>query len=206
MKYRTAEDIESLLLDEQETIVNKIDPEKIDVYLFLHDLFKKTDVTTNRVFQFAFRHFYKLDNPSLTQEFQDRYFEIMEQQRNDKHSSIVNVVTELYEIKNHKGNPTMQFPLATAMLHTLNPNFPTYDSDVAKAFDFSSTYHLNGFYKKMKRYVDQYQHTFDTYKILMERESLAPMFDHFETRFPRNGLSKVKKMDLMVAELGKQLS
>ncbi|MFG6119241.1 MULTISPECIES: hypothetical protein [Thalassobacillus] len=206
MKYRTADDIKDLLLDDQENIINQIDPEKIEVYRFLHDRFKETDVTKDLVFQFAFRYFYKLDNPSLTQEFQERFFEIMENQRNESRPNIVRVVTDLYEVKNHKGNPTMQFPLATAMLHTLNGNFPTYDSDVAKAFDFSSTYHLNSFYKKMKRYIDQYRHTFDTYSILLEEESLKVMFDNFDRRFPKSGLSKVKKLDLMVSEMGRQIS
>ncbi|WP_028784073.1 hypothetical protein [Thalassobacillus devorans] len=206
MKYRTAADIKDLLLDDQETIINNIDPEKIDVYHFLHDRFKKTDVTKDLVFQFNFRYFYKLDNPSLTEEFQDRFFEIMENQRNEKRPNIVRVVTDLYEVKNHKGNPTMQFPLATAMLHTLNGYFPTYDSDVAKAFDFSSTYHLNSFYKKMKRYINQYRHTFDTYSELLDEESLQVMFDNFDKRFPKSSLSKVKKLDLMVSELGRHLS
>ncbi|MFD1020126.1 hypothetical protein [Thalassobacillus hwangdonensis] len=206
MKYRTAENLKDLLLDDQETVVNRIDPEKIEVYQFLHQMFKETDVRKDHVFKFVFRYFYRLDNPSLTPEFHEAYFEIMERQRSEKRPNIVNIVQELYEIKNHKGNSAMQFPLAASMLHTLNPNFPTYDSDVAKAFDFSSTYHLNGFDKKMKRYIGQYKHTYSTYIELLDDEALEPMFQHFDERFPKSQLPKVKKLDLMVSELGNYLS
>ncbi|WP_181346806.1 hypothetical protein [Thalassobacillus sp. CUG 92003] len=202
MKYRTAQEIKKLLLEDHETVVNQIDAEKIDVYMFLHHRFQNTRASHDPMFQFVFRYFYKLDNPSLTNEFEQRYFEIMDELHTEEKPNIMHIVRDLYEVKNHKGNPTMQFPLAASMLHTLNAKFPTYDSDVAKAFDFSSTYHLSGFDKKMKRYIEQYMHTFTTYQELLEDEAIRPVLNHFDERFLNNGLSNVKKIDLIVGQLG----
>ncbi|MCP3032897.1 hypothetical protein LF817_16350 [Halobacillus sp. A1] len=206
MKYRTAEDLKPLLFDEQERVVNQIPREKVDVYAYLNDNFDKSYVPDDSIYQFVFRHFFKLDNPSLTNEFEEKYFILMEQQRDLERPNIVKITKELYDIKNHKGNPTMQFPLAAAMLHAINPVFPSYDSDIAKAFDFSSTYHLSGFDKKMKRYIGQYQHTFNTYKQLLDDEGIKPLIEHFDEKFPDHvNLPEVKKLELIVAQLGHSL-
>ncbi len=203
MKYRTAADIKQFLLDDQEAVVNNIPREKVDVYDYLSQEFANTYVPDDTIYQFVFRHFFKLDNPSLTKEFESEYFKIMEEQREQERPNIVHITKRLYEIKNHKGNPTMQFPLAAAMLHAINPEFPSYDSDIAKAFDFSSTYHLAGFEKKMKRYIKQYQHTYQTYKQLLDDEALMPIFHHFDEKFPdHEQLAQVKKLDLIIAQLG----
>ncbi|RWZ59004.1 hypothetical protein EQV77_08615 [Halobacillus fulvus] len=205
MKYRTADDLRELLLQEHENIVNKISQEKLDVYLFLQKTFHDTYLPDDTLYQFVFRHFFRLDNPSLTKEFETEYFKLMEEQRTEERPNIVQITKKLYEVKNHKGNPTMQFPLAAAMLHAINPEFPSYDGDVIRAFDFSSTYHLSGFEKKMKRYIEQYQHIFRTYKELIDEESLEPLFTHFDERFPDYHLPKVKKLDLLVSQLGNHL-
>ncbi|ELK49072.1 hypothetical protein [Halobacillus sp. BAB-2008] len=205
MKYRTAQDLKELLLEERERVVNNIPQEKLDVYLYLHTVFEDTYVPDDKLYQFIFRHFFRLDNPSLTKEFESCYFKLMEEQRDHERPNIVQITKRLYEVKNYKGNPTMQFPLAASMLHTLNPSFPSYDSDIVKAFDFSSTYHLSGFDKKMKRYIAQYQHTFHTFGEMMEDEALEPLFTHFDQRFPEYELPKIKKLDLLVAQLGNSL-
>ncbi|WP_173918602.1 hypothetical protein [Halobacillus sp. Marseille-Q1614] len=206
MKYRTAADLKQLLFDEEEKVVNQIPREKVDVYSYLHENFKNTYVPEDTIYQFIFRYFFKLDNPSLTNEFEEEYFKIMEEQRGLERPSIVQITKRLYEIKNHKGNPTMQFPLAAAMLHAINPGFPSYDSDIAKAFDFSSTYHLSGFDKKMKRYIGQYQHSFKTYRELIEDEAVGPLTNHFNEKFPdHRGLPEVKKIELIVGQLGRNL-
>ncbi|MBA2175300.1 hypothetical protein H0266_10370 [Halobacillus locisalis] len=206
MKYRTAEDLRDLLLEDHESVVNQIPQEKLDVYIYLQQLYQDTYVPDDHLFQFVFRYFFRLDNPSLTKEFEDQYFKVMEEQRGEERPNIVQITKRLYEVKNHKGNPTMQFPLAAAMLHTINPEFPTYDGDIVKAFDFSSTYHLSGFDKKMKRYMEQYQHTFRTYNELLDEESMQPLFEHFDERFPGYDLPKVKKLDLIVAQFGNKIS
>ncbi|UOQ45376.1 hypothetical protein MUN89_05365 [Halobacillus salinarum] len=202
MKYRTATDLKQLLLEDQERVVNQIPREKVDVFIYLHDAFKDTYVPDDTLYKFIYRYFFRLDNPSLTQEFEEEYFKLLEELRTQERPNIVLVTKHLYDIKNHKGNPTMQFPLAAAMLHTINPEFPTYDSDVAKAFDFSSTYHLNGFEKKMRRYIGQYRHLFNTYSELLDDEALEPLFNHFDERFLDYDLPKIKKLDLMVCQLG----
>lgn len=205
MKYRSADDLMKLLLEARESVVNNIPKEKLDVYLYLNQEFTNTYVPDDTLYQFIFRHFFRLDNPSLTKEFEECYFKLMEEQRSNERPNIVQITKRLYEVKNHKGNPTMQFPLAAAMLHCINPEFPSYDGDIVKAFDYSSTYHLSGFDKKMKRYIEQYQHTFRTYSQLLDEESLKPIFKHFDERFPQNNLPKVKKMDLIVSQLGNNL-
>ncbi|MCA0985502.1 hypothetical protein LCL89_15810 [Halobacillus yeomjeoni] len=205
MKYRTANDLKDLLLEDHEKVVNEIAQESVDVYVHLHNAFQDTYLPDDTLYQFIFRHFFRLDNPSLTKEFEVEYFKLMEEQRGCERPNIVQITKKLYEVKNHKGNPTMQFPLAASMLHAINPEFPSYDGDIVKAFDFSSTYHLSGFDKKMRRYIEQYQHLYHTYRELLEDEALEPLFVHFDERFRDYALPRVKKLDLMVSQLGNSL-
>ena len=41
--------------------INKLSKESFDVYGFINDEFKNTDITKNHLFQFVFRSFYRLD-------------------------------------------------------------------------------------------------------------------------------------------------
>ncbi|WP_347862206.1 hypothetical protein U0355_03190 [Salimicrobium sp. PL1-032A] len=205
MKYRNAEELTSWIVDDYEQLINHIPEEKIEVYLYAHRMYHATYVPEDGVYQFVFRNFFRLDNPSLTGEFKETYFQLMEDVREEKRPNLYRITKELFAIPNHKGNHTLQFPLATAMLHAINPAFPHYETSVAKAFDFSSTYHLSGFYKKMKRYIDQYRHMYETYQELLGKEELQPALNHFDERFGEYDLPDEKKIDLIVSQLGSTL-
>ncbi|SIS41340.1 hypothetical protein [Salimicrobium flavidum] len=205
MKYRNSEELTSMILDDYEQLINRIPEEKLEVYLYTNRMYHNTYVPEDGLYQFVFRHFFRLENPSLTQEFKDTYFQTMEEAREEIRPNIYRITKRLYEVPNHKGAYTLQFPLTTAMLHAINPAFPHYDSAVSKAFDFSSTYHLSGFYKKMKRYIDQYRHMYETYQALIGLEEMQPVFEHFDARFGEYQLPDEKKVDLIVSQLGSTL-
>lgn len=202
MKYRNSEELTSMILNDYEQLINRIPEEKVEVYLYTNRMYHSTYVPEDGLYQFVFRHFYRLENPSLTDEFKQTYFQLMEEARKEKRPNIYRITKQLYEVPNHKGAKTLQFPLATAMLHAMNPAFPNYDSTVFKAFDFSSAYHLSGFYKKMKRYIDQYRHMYETYQALIGMEEMQPVFSHFDERFSEYQLPEEKKIELIVSQLG----
>ncbi|AKG03743.1 MULTISPECIES: hypothetical protein [Salimicrobium] len=205
MKYRASQELTSMIIGDYEELINAIPEEKVAVYLYTNRMYHSTYVPEDGLYQFVFRHFYRLENPSLTQDFKDRFFDLMEGVRGETRPNVYHITKSLYEVANHKGAYTLQFPLATAMLHAINPAFPHYDTQVFKAFDFSSAYHLSGFYKKMKRYIDQYRHMYETYQKLIDLEEMQPVFDHFDERFGGYQLPVEKKIDLIVSQLGSTL-
>lgn len=119
-----------------DSIVRDIGRESIDVYRFLSDRFLQSNVSSDTIFQFVFRSFYRLDNAGLTDIFKTRYFELLEANRRNESIDLTSIVTELYEFPNRKSHNTLQFSFATKLANTVNCSYPIYDSKVGLMFDF----------------------------------------------------------------------
>jgi hypothetical protein len=77
IKFLLSQQVLSALLEKKDQAFNKLDVESFYVYNFLKDEYLETkDITTNHLFQFTYRSFYRLDNAGLTKEFKNRYFEL----------------------------------------------------------------------------------------------------------------------------------
>ncbi|WP_407269343.1 hypothetical protein [Radiobacillus sp. PE A8.2] len=195
-------ELKKLLLDHQQ-MINMIDPKSLAIQEFLHTQSRKQAVDDNHVFTFVYRNYHNLTTPSLTAEFETKYFQLMEQVRkSSKVPNITQLTYSLYVIKNRYNNPNMQFPLVIDMVHTFYPHFPTFSQAIVQTFKFPTTYHLTGFYKKMARSIEQYRYVHDTYQQLLQEDVIQPLFKKFDEQFPNNNFGKVKKLDLIVNQLG----
>ena len=203
MGYNQEDDIKEMVIESQDTLIDNI-KEAIEVYTFLHRQALEK-VEGNGLFIFTFRSFYNIDSRGVTDTFEQKYFSLMEQHRaGNKLPNITIICDELYQVKNKYGNPTMQFPLVTNMLNTLNPYFPTFEQEIADLFSFTSTRHLKGFYKKMKRYLDQYRILHETYCNLVTDPDLADVFAKVNKTYEQGrALPNYKKLDLLMLQLGR---
>ena len=130
------------ILNKKSEAFNKIDIESFYVYNFLKDEFLKTeDITSNYLFQFTYRSFYRLDNAGLTKEFKRRYFELMQQYKTSD-ISLKNICIDLHNYKTKKDLNSVQFSFATKLANTIDETYPIYDSEVAKLFNFNQPYYL----------------------------------------------------------------
>ena len=116
-------------------IVANIQEESLATYCFIHEQWNSSSAVENKLFQFVFRSFYRLDNAGLTDEFKKKYFELLENSRGNE-PNITTICEELYCIKNRKGLNSLQFSFATKLANTVNPKLPIYDSEVAKMYGF----------------------------------------------------------------------
>ena len=88
--------------------INKLSIESFDVYRFLNKEFKNTEgITKNNLFQFVFRSLHILDNAVLTPEFKTR-----------------------------KDLNSIQFSFVTKFANIIDNQYPIYDSEVIKLFNF----------------------------------------------------------------------
>lgn len=163
--------------DKADQIVGNIDQESVDVYLFLKSEFEKTDVTTNPLFQFVFRSFYRLDNAGLTPEFKNEYFKILQTIRNDQSVDISAIVEHLYLFPNRKGQNSLQFSFATKMINIIDDSEPIYDSEVAKIFNFRPPYHSKGFNKRLESFIKFQRFLKKSYSEVLETKTLKPAFE-----------------------------
>jgi len=185
-------------------IVDNIDQESIDVYIFLKSEFKKSDVTMNPLFQFVFRSFYRLDNAGLTPEFKDEYFKILQSVRSEVSIDILEIVEKLYSFPNRKGQNSLQFSFVTKMINMIDDSVPIYDSEVAKVFNFRPPYHSKGFGKRLELFIEFHQFLKKNYISILENKKLNPAFEKMKKKFKNIGkLPKTKMLDFLIWSAGK---
>ena len=183
-------------------IIENIDQESVDVYNFLKNEFRKSNVNENYLFQFVFRSFYRIDNAGLTPEFKKEYFKILEQNRNEKQLNFEKVLRRLYSFPNRKGQNTLQFSFATKMFNTIDEIMPIYDSEVAKMFSMSRPYQSE-FDIKLDKYLDQLDKIQNNYERVINQNLLPKTIGLFDQVFKDNKLSEMKKLDFIFWSAGK---
>jgi hypothetical protein len=118
-------------------ILENLGDEPIEVYLFLSNRFCKCDVSKDKVFQFVFRSFYRLDLAGLTIGFKDEYFKTLEGLRTARLIDLTGLVRKFRELPTLRGHKSLQFSFVTKLAHTVDATYPVFDDDVATTFAFS---------------------------------------------------------------------
>lgn len=155
-------DIEVLddIIARQDHIQYSLADADIDVYLFLLDRLHTAHgkISTDHVFQFLFRSYYRLDNAGLSPEFKVAYFKIMEENFSAKNIDLRGICKDLYAYKNRRHQNTLQFSFVSKLAAMIDPELPIYDLYVSKIFGFHAPYGhstdrrldmLLGFYQRL---------------------------------------------------------
>jgi hypothetical protein len=200
---RTTAEIVNIINSKAQEIVANISTESIDVYNFLTAQYAKTDVTTNFLFQFVYRSFYRLDNAGLTAQFKTEYFNIMQAYRPIEHFDFSTILRRLYDIQNHKGQSTFQFSFVTKMQNTIFDDKPIYDSEVARMFSFGQPKYGICFDDKLAFFLEQLQVIQQTYTTIIKNNSIQEAITSFDTKFQGNNLVPIKKLDFIFWCAGK---
>jgi hypothetical protein len=188
-------------------IVENLNQEEIDVYIFLTDEFQKGSILDNYVFQFTFRSFYRIDNAGLTSEFKAKYFENLEKYRKNKAIPIESIVRDLYDIPNRKGQKSLQFSFVTKLANTINSRFPIYDSKIAKVYNFREPYNYKTFDQRLNEYLGFYNLLSESYQAIIKEQLLKPVFKKFHSKFKSNSkMPDIKALDFIMWSAGKLLS
>lgn len=191
--------------DSSSEIVKNIQEESLATYCFIHEQWNKSSAVENKLFQFVFRSFYRLDNAGLTDEFKKKYFELLESFRGVE-PNITTLCETLYDIKNRKGSKSLQFSFVTKMANTINPMLPIYDSEVAKMYGYKPPiFNKHTIDQRIEKLLKFYKHLSDDYTKILNEGLLEETFDTFDRNFPsyQDKLGKNKKLDFVVWSAGK---
>ncbi|SDC04771.1 hypothetical protein SAMN05421663_101251 [Terribacillus halophilus] len=199
----TGTDLLGQLLLQKDALLTSIRREDIALDAFLRREARRPD--HHPVFRYVLRHYIGLVNPNLTEEFEQTFFYLFQAAaRQPDKRNIVGLTEALYEVKNRRGNPSMQFPQVTHMLHLLNVHYPIYDPARTAFLGMPSANHLSGFDKKMTRYIEQYSQLFECYQSILTDsrfESLTAAFDEYFQDPGYEAPSRAKKLDLLMQAL-----
>lgn len=191
------------------SIVDGIGAESVAVYLYLLREFKNRPVDTNLLFQFVFRSFYRLDNAGLTNDFKREYFRLMEGHRHiSGEIPLDTLVRALYRFPARNGHAGIQFSFVTKLANAINPDYPIYDSEVAKVFAFQPPYPSRPFEDRLANYLGFYGKLRDAYKQILSENLMAQPRRLFRQKYADIAASvpELKVLDFIIWSAGKQMA
>jgi hypothetical protein len=184
-----------------DSIIENLTEQDIQVYQFIKDEFACTDVSKNKVFQFVYSHFYTLDNLKVTPEFKNKYFEIMEELRATKQIDIESILFKLYDIP-VRGKNKYHYSFASKLAHTLDENFPIWDSMIRKVFGYVNP-KGNDPEKLGDDFRDLIENIQSAYQQIIKEDLLIECLTRFDEKFKDNNISTLKKIDFIFWSAGK---
>ena len=154
-------------------IVQFIGHESVDVYRFLSKRFCEQDPKDDKVFQFIFRSFYRLDNAGLSDEFKTKFFELLSIAKAEQKADIQKIVRSLFDFPNQKGQASLQFSFATKLAATVESTSPIYDLEVATIFGFRAPYNYKPFEQRLSKYIGFYTELKYLYQTIIDNRSFS---------------------------------
>lgn len=188
-----------------EQAVRSVEQEAVDVYGFLAEQFARGSIVDNRVYQFVYRSFYRLDNAGLTPEFKSKYFILLENSRGREEVDLKALTKELYAIPNRKGQLSLQFSFVTKLANSVNSRYPIYDGEVARALDFHSPQPSKPFEVRFDEFMVFYADLRDTYNEILSRNLLEGPRQMFREIYsaPVDRIPDIKVLDFIFWSAGK---
>lgn len=187
-----------------EQIIGSLQEESLAVYCFLHEQWKSKSAVENKLFQFVFRSYYRLDNAGLTDDFKKKYFELLEASRY-RQPNIKDLCKELYEIKNRKGLMSLQFSFVTKLANTVNASLPIYDSEVTKMYGYRAPLPSMPVDERIDHLMRFYAELSADYTKIISEGLLCETLQLFDKKFSKYSsmVSQSKKLDFIVWSAGK---
>jgi hypothetical protein len=191
----------------RQAVIAILDDEPIDVYLFLRDRFEAVcDCRGDRVFQFLFRSFYRLDNAGLSDDFKTAYFSLLQMNREAENVDLAAICRELSHHETKRGNQSLQFSFATKLAATINVNLPIYDSLVADVFEFNPPCGIKEFDKRLDRFMSFYGMLQQIVNSLVNQADLNDPSTVLATKIGNwSKVPKIKQVDFILWAAGKAL-
>lgn len=179
-------------------IIENVDQEIIDVYLWLKNAYEKGNVKKNLVFQFVFRSYYGLDRTGLSEAQKTKYFELLSKKETD----LKTILRELYELPNLMNRNAVQFSFATKLLHTIDNSKPIFDAKVSAVIHRAVT--GNGVEERIESAEKIYTYLENLYSRLAGNEKVQGVIKRFKSRFglgPRS-MTDQRILDFLIWSLG----
>lgn len=194
-----------------ERIVEQITQEDIDIYCIIQEQFKNSrgNIVANTIFKYLFKNYYFRRNLYYySNEFFKNYFskfsEQTLQERIIKSENINEIIKEILEAL-YKKNDKLNFSYTTKMIHTINPEYPIYDSNVVNALKLKS-YYKKDKEKRIDQYLKNYNEIHNIYNQIILKGDLNEIIDEFSKTRDISKLNNIKILDYIFWSVGKKNS
>lgn len=189
-----AVDIANRINNKQEAIINHLNATSMESYCVIQGLLSTVNVDKDTYFRKKFVGFYRMR--FVTQEYRDAFFALFEAVKNKKDVSFAEISEKLYPISNQH-----EFSFISKMMHTINPNSPIYDNQVAKVLELKRKQNVS-----LKARIEEDNMILNKisklYEELEESHLIDNAIDAFSSKFSSYPMLTSKKIDFILWALG----
>ena len=188
------QNLADLILAHQEAILAQLDVGTLATYRWLQDNLHSRNVAHDQEYRRRYGGYYGMR--FVSQEYRNRYFLVLEENKNRKELSFRDVARELYQIDGKH-----EFSFLTKLFHTINPHHPIYDSRVENILKLGHGYGKD-LEKRLVKDEKILERLASVYQELELSGKLTAMLEQLDTMTPGFRMSTEKKLDFIIWALG----
>lgn len=172
----------------------------IQEYIPLLKRLHEDNITSNPTFIKDYKRYWTMNAARLPQEFFDRYFAYLENNKNNRQIALSDVIEYLHTTTHNTEKRKVHFSFSSKLVHMINPNKPIYDTMIKNFYylpDFSSK---KSYQDKMTVVNKNYNFIESEYKRVIENNLLEPSISLFYKTFKLNqdDITYVKVIDSLI--------
>lgn len=183
-----------LIHKNRDIILSQLDTNTLSVYHWLQDNLRTRNVAIDQEYRKRYGHYYGMR--FVSNEYRERYFQMMEDLKNIPGVSFREISQQLYLV-----DQKHEFSFISKLLHTIDPSCPIYDSRVARVLGITR-YPKNDFQKVLKRDEGILDKLRNVYHQLETDSRLTELLIQIDQRTPDKPMSIEKKLDFILWALG----
>lgn len=183
-----------LIHKNRDVILSQLDTNTLSVYHWLQDNLHTRNVAIDQEYRKRYGHYYGMR--FVSNEYRERYFQMMEDLKNIPGVSFREISQQLYLV-----DQKHEFSFISKLLHTIDPSCPIYDSRVARVLGITR-YPKNDFQKVLKRDEGILDKLRNVYHQLETDSRLTELLIQIDQRTPDKPMSIEKKLDFILWALG----
>ena len=178
------------ILHNQSAILNRIDIQMLDTYIWIQENFQCRNVETDAEFQSIYSKYYGMLR-FTSAGYRNEYFCLLEHLKK-KDMSFEELSQKLYSVdKRH------ELSFISKMMHTADTSKPIFDSRVKNVLELPHAYYGN-LSAKIARDQTTLNKIAKAYEILLQDEGIQEMLKEMDKKIPGKHISKAKKLDFIL--------
>ena len=197
IKIEDLKDIIVMIKRNSAKIIQEITQEEIDLYVFIQEQFtKQKSGVCGKYFKKLFLIFYGTRISQIPTYF-DKLFD--NNLYNSLHSvknfdELENIYEELLD-SFYSDSDKYQYSYISKLVHTINPDFPIYDSNVIVALGLKESPDTEQRRKEFWSII--YKKIYNIYQIIVEKELLKEVIENFSIKREITSMNNIKILDFL---------
>ena len=197
IKIEDLKDIIVMIKRNSAKIIQEITQEEIDLYVFIQEQFtKQKSGVCGKYFKKLFLIFYGTRISQIPTYF-DKLFDnnlYNSLQRVKNFDELENIYEELLD-SFYSDSDKYQYSYISKLVHTINPNFPIYDSNVIVALGLKESPDTEQRRKEFWSII--YKKIYNIYQIIVEKELLKEVIENFSIKREITSMNNIKILDFL---------